>query len=215
VALDPADQPADPQPAPPRSISPRFIDALAYAADLHAGQWKKGTQIPYVAHLLGTCAIALEHGADEDAAIAALLHDAIEDQGGVTVEAAIRERYGPRVAAIVRACSDSDGEPKPPWLERKQAYISHLATADRMTLIVSAADKLDNTRRILADLRAAIAAGQPDAAAVWDRFKAGRDGQLWYYRALVDAFRANPEHEPRLIDELARTVAAIEDLASS
>jgi GTP pyrophosphokinase len=113
----------------------------------------------------------------------------------------------------VRACSDSDGEPKPPWLERKQAYIAHLVAGDRMTLIVSAADKLDNTRRILADLRATSATGQPDAATVWERFKAGRDGQLWYYRALVDAYRANPAHDPRLIDELERTVAAIEALA--
>jgi len=196
-----------------RAISPRFTDALAYAAELHARQRKKGTDVPYIAHLLGTCAIALEHGADEDAAIAALLHDAIEDQGGVTVEAAIRERFGARVAEIVRACSDSDGEPKPPWKERKLTYISHLASADRMTLLVSAADKLDNARRILADLRAAVDGGDHEAMTVWRRFKAGRDGQIWYQRALVDAFRANPEHDPRLIDELDRTVTAVRALA--
>jgi len=196
-----------------RALSPRFTDALAFAAELHAGQRKKGTDVPYVAHLLGTCAIALEHGADEDAAIAALLHDAIEDQGGVAIEEAIRERFGVGVAAIVRACSDSDGEPKPPWKQRKDAYIAHLATADRMTLIVSAADKLDNARRILADLRDEVAAGRPDATRVWARFKAGRDGQRWYYRALVDAFRVNPAHDPRLVDELDRIVTAIETLA--
>ena len=202
----PADQQAE------RAISPRFTDALGYAAELHARQRKKGTDVPYVAHLLGTCAIALEHGADEDAAIAALLHDAIEDQGGVIVEADIRSASG-RAWQIVRACSDSDGEPKPPWKERKLTYIGHLASADRMTLLVSAADKLDNARRILADLRAAVDAGDPEATAVWSRFKAGRAGQLWYQRALVDAYRANPEHDPRLIEELDRTVAAVRALA--
>jgi len=205
----------DSKAGPPRALSPRFIDALAYAADLHARQWKKGTTIPYVAHLLGTCAIALEHGADEDTAIAALLHDAIEDQGGVAIEVVIRERYGERVAAIVRGCSDSDGEPKPPWRERKEAYIAHLATADSATLLVSASDKLDNARRILADLRAAQGAADPATAtgAVWGRFKGGRDGQRWYLRTLVATFRANPAHDLRLVDELDRTVTAIEEVA--
>jgi GTP pyrophosphokinase len=197
----------------PRALSPRFTDAVAYAAELHARQWKKGTDIPYVAHLLGTCAIALEHGADEDAAIAALLHDAIEDQGGAAIEAKIQDRFGARVAAIVRGCSDSEGEPKPPWRERKAAYIAHLVTADRATLLVSASDKLDNARRILADLRAETAAGHADAATVWARFKGGREGQLWYLRELVTTFRANPAHEPRLVDELERTVTAIEAFA--
>lgn len=190
---------------PPRAVSPRFTDALAFAVELHARQWKKGTHVPYAAHLLGTCAIALEYGADEDAAIAALLHDAIEDQGGVATEAAIAERFGQRVAGIVRGCSDSAGDPKPPWRERKEAYLAHLGSADRSTLLVSASDKLDNARRILADLRADV----PD---LWSRFSAGRDGQLWYYRALVTAFRGNPANEPRLIDELERTVRDIERL---
>ena len=167
----------DSKAGPPRALSPRFIDALAYAADLHARQWKKGTTIPYVAHLLGTCAITLEHGADEDTAIAALLHDAIEDQGGVAIEVVIRERYGERVAAIVRGCSDSDGEPKPPWRERKEAYIAHLATADSATLLVSASDKLDNARRILADLRAAQGAADPARADHADlQARLGADG---------------------------------------
>jgi GTP pyrophosphokinase len=191
---------------PPRALSHRFSDALVFAAELHARQRKKGTNVPYAAHLLGTCAIALEHGADEDAAIAALLHDAIEDQGGVATQALIQERFGADVAAIVLGCSDSVGDPKPPWRERKEAYLAHLASADAATLLVSASDKLDNARRILADLRA----GVPD---LWSRFKGGRDGQLWYLRTLVSTFRANPDHEPRLIDELERTVEAIEALA--
>lgn len=203
----------DPDASPPRALSTRFTDALTFAAELHARQRKKGTDVAYVAHLLGACAIALEHGADEDAAIAALLHDAIEDQGGVAIETAIRERFGDRVAAIVRTCSDSDGDPKPPWRMRKEAYIAHLASADRMTLIVSAADKLDNARRILADLRAEATLADPDFDRVWSRFKAGHEGQRWYYRALVEAFRANPAHEVRLIDELDRTVTAIEAMA--
>ena len=202
-------------PEPLRALSARFSDALVMAAELHARQRKKGTGTPYVAHLLGTCAIALEHGADEDAAIAALLHDAIEDQGGVATEALIRDRFGASVAAIVRACSDSEGEPRPPWRERKEAYLAHLASADAPTLLVSAADKVDNARRILADLRSAERAADRDAETrdLWSRFKGGRDGSLWYYRSLVLALRANPAHEPRLIDELDRVVTAIEDLA--
>lgn len=195
-----------PDPAPERALSPRFSDALVFAAELHARQRKKGTQIPYVAHLLGTCAIALEHGAEEDEAIAALLHDAIEDQGGLETEARIRERFGARVAEIVRGCSDSDGEPKPPWRERKQAYLAHIASADAGTLLVSAADKLDNARRILADLR-------DTGPTVWSRFTAGQDGALWYYRSLVTVYRANPAHDRRLIHELDRAVTDIEALA--
>lgn len=185
----------------------RFPRALAVADELHAGQTRKGTDIPYVSHVLGTCAIALEFGADEDEAIAALLHDAIEDteppeRGREEVAA-----FGERVLAMVEACTDTDVRPKPPWLERKRRYVEHLKTADRSVLLVSASDKLHNARSIVTDLHRV-------GPAVFDRFTGGRDGTLWYYRALCDAFRGNPAHDPALVDELERVVSEMERLAS-
>lgn len=189
--------------------SDRLSVALRTAAELHAGQCRKGTNIPYLAHLLGTCAIALEHGAGEDEAIAALLHDAIEDVRPTETTRARVATFGERVLAIVEACTDADAHPKPPWRERKVRYLAHLATADHSALLVSAADKLHNARAIVADLRRV-------GPAVWDRFNpdAGRDGSLWYYRSLVEAYRENPAHDPDLIAELDRTVTEMERLAA-
>ncbi|HLE88946.1 MAG TPA: HD domain-containing protein [Candidatus Limnocylindria bacterium] len=187
--------------------SPRLVEALAAAAQLHASQLRKGTQIPYLAHLLGTCAIALEYGADEEEAIAALMHDAIEDVQPTHEARATVATFGGRVLRIVEACTDTDAHPKPPWRQRKEAYLGHLAEADASALLVSAADKLHNARSVVADLRTA-------GDAVWQRFTGGRDGSLWYYRALVDAFRANPAHRPALVEELDRTVTEMERLAA-
>ncbi len=195
------------------ALTTRFEAALALAAWLHADQVRKGTRIPYIAHLLSVAGIALDYGADEDEAIAALLHDAVEDQGGDEVLGRIRGRFGSGVAAIVLACSDTTETPKPPWCERKKAYVAHIATASPSARLVSAADKLHNARSILADFDALEAED-------WKRFTGGRDGTLWYYRALVDAFRAADEPgEPSrvrlgsLIDELDRVVAAVEERA--
>src|SRR5438876_4887838 len=175
---------AKPQPVMvPTSLSDRFEQALVYAARKHAKQQRKGTNIPYVAHLLGVANIALTYGADEDEAIAALLHDAVEDQGGAGTREEIRRLFGDRVAEIVDGCSDTDVEPKPPWKKRKEAYIAHLREASSSVRLVSAADKLDNARAILADYRAL-------GEKLWSRFNGGRDGTLWYYRTLVDTFRA-------------------------
>jgi hypothetical protein len=193
-------------PAAPTSLSDRFEQALVYAARKHAKQQRKGTTIPYVAHLLGVANIALTYGADEDEAIAALLHDAIEDQGGAETRKEIRDLFGDRVVEIVNACSDSDVQPKPPWEERKKAYIAHLRKASVSVRLVSAADKLDNARAILADYRM-------HGEALWSRFKGGRDGTLWYYRSLVDMFRQfglTP-----VIVELSKVVAEIEQLAAN
>ena len=187
------------------NLSPRFQEALDYACIVHAGQVRKGTEIPYVSHLLAVAAIALEHGADEDEAIAALLHDAVEDCGGEPRRQDIAMRFGERVAAIVKACSDTDEMPKPPWRERKEEYIAHLAEADPSVLLVSACDKLHNARAIVADLRE-----QGDE--VWGRFKGKRDGSLWYYRELVTTFRRRDEHR-QLVDELDRVVSTMEQLA--
>ena len=164
-------------------LTERFDEALAYASRVHRDQRRKGTNIPYVAHLLGTAAIALENGADEDQAIAALLHDAVEDQGGATRLADIRLRFGDRVAEMVDHCTDTDIDPKPPWRERKEAYIASLASKPASSLAVSLADKTHNAGAIVADL--AIHGDE-----LWGRFTGGREGSLWYYRSLVTVFRA-------------------------
>jgi GTP pyrophosphokinase len=187
-------------------FGPRFDQALAVASRLHAGQVRKGTDIPYVAHLLGTCAIAIEHGATEDEAIAALLHDAIEDVEPVDMARQEIRRFGSEVERIVEACTDAATHPKPPWRARKEAYIAGLAAEDASVLLVSASDKLHNARAIVEDLRAI-------GSRLWERFNPEADS-LWYYRALVVAYRANPASPPRLIDELDRTVAEMERLAS-
>lgn len=185
-------------------LTDRFTDALTLACTLHREQSRKGTQIPYVAHLLGVASIALEHGATEDEAIAAVLHDAVEDQGGAATATRIRERFGDVVTDIVLGCTDTDVEPKPPWRARKEAYVAHLLDAPPAVRLVSASDKLHNARAILADYRVV-------RDALWDRFTGGRDGTLWYYRALVDAF-ASHGRTP-LVDELERVVTEIERLA--
>src|SRR4051794_14565870 len=133
--------------------SSRFEDALVYATRLHAQQVRKGSGVPYIAHLLAVTAIAMEYGADEDTAIAALLHDAVEDQGGAATREAIRRRFGERVVAIVDGCTDTEVTPKPPWRARKDAYVAHVLVAPPDVRLVSAADKLHNARSILADYR--------------------------------------------------------------
>jgi GTP pyrophosphokinase len=186
----------------------RFLDALRVAAELHARQTRKGTRVPYVSHLLGTCAIALEFGANEDQAIAALLHDVIEDVEPTPRARAAVARFGPEVLRIVEACTDSeaDDDPKPPWRERKERYLAHLVTADAPVLLVSASDKLANARAIVIDLRRL-------GIKTWDRFDGGRDDRLWYYRTLVETFRANAASESHLIDELDLAVREIARLA--
>jgi (p)ppGpp synthase/HD superfamily hydrolase len=186
------------------TFSDRFDRALAYAAVIHAGQVRKTNNVPYIAHLLGVASIALEYGADEDEAIAALLHDAGEDAGGEGRIADIGARFGDKVAKIVEGCTDSLTIPKPEWHERKEKYIAHLESADAPSILVSAADKLYNTRAILRDLRR-------EGDGVFGRFKGKKDGTLWYYRALVTAFRKHGENE--LIDELDRVVTEVERLS--
>ena len=201
------------------SLGARFRRAMDFAAELHADQVKKGGHnIPYISHLLGVTSLVIEAGGDEDMAIAALLHDAVEDQGGLPTLARIRADYGDRVAHIVEGCTDSEIEPKPPWLERKKAYVGHVREhADSEVTLVSAADKLHNVRAILADFREL---GDP----VFDRFKGRKDGTLWYYRAMVDAFRdamvrngltQHARGNQRLVDELDREVTKLESLVAA
>jgi GTP pyrophosphokinase len=183
----------------------RFQEALTYAAELHAHQVRKGTGTPYLAHLLAVTSLALEAGADEDEAIAALLHDAPEDQGGLETLNEIRRRFGERVAAVVAECSDTLEPVKPPWAARKRAYLAGLETASKSALLVSCADKLHNARATLADYREL-------GEALWPRFRGGREGTLWYYRALVDRYRAAGA-PARLLDELERAVVELESVS--
>lgn len=135
------------------ALSLDFDDALRFASRLHAGQTRKGTRTPYIGHLLAVAALVIEHGADEDTAIAALLHDAVEDQGGKPTPRRIRRRYGKRVARIVAGCTDAYETPKPPWCERKTAFVARMETASPSVRLVIAADKLHNARAVLADLQ--------------------------------------------------------------
>ena len=188
------------------AFSHRFEDAFVYAHQLHARQKRKGTSTPYIGHLLAVCSIVIENGGNEDEAIAALLHDAIEDQGGPKTREEIRRRFGNNVTAIVDGCTDADQWPKPPWRKRKEDYIAHLPHASSSVRLVSLADKLHNARTILQDYRAI-------GETLWKRFNGGREGTLWYYRTLVNVFR-QIESTP-LVDEFDRVVTEIERLAQN
>jgi (p)ppGpp synthase/HD superfamily hydrolase len=182
-------------------LGPRFLRAFNFAAEKHAGQTRKASSTPYVAHLMGVASLVLEFGGDEDLAIAALLHDVVEDCGGAPMLKEVRRKFGSRVAKIVDGCTDSDADPKPPWRERKETYIRHLKSADPETRLVSAADKLNNVRSILSDYREV-------GESIWSRFNGGREGTLWYYRALLEEFvRRKPD---RLIRELELAVWELE-----
>jgi (p)ppGpp synthase/HD superfamily hydrolase len=162
--------------------------------------------VPYVSHLLAVCELTLEYGGDEDEAIAALLHDAIEDQGGAAARAEILREYGSRVTEIVDGCTDTDQSPKPAWRPRKEAYIRHVAQASASVRLVSACDKLHNARSLVMDYRTL---GED----LWSRFTGGREGTLWYYRAMVNALRTAGVSP--VIDELDRVVTELETLASA
>jgi (p)ppGpp synthase/HD superfamily hydrolase len=186
-------------------LTGRFDDAFVYASCLHKHQVRKGSRIPYISHLMEVSGLTLEYGGGEDEAIAALLHDAVEDQGGERTRAEILKRFGPRVTEIVDGCTDTDENPKPPWRARKEAYIAHLRHAPLPVRLVSACDKLHNARSLVRDYRIS-------GESVWSRFSGGREGTLWYYRALVEALA--PDGIEVLFDELNRVVTELESLAS-
>nr|WP_199223916.1 HD domain-containing protein [Paraconexibacter algicola] len=191
-------------------LTKRFDAALTYASGHHRRQLRKGSGIPYVAHLLAVAAIALEMGADEDEAIGALLHDVVEDGGGPAALADIRERFGAAVATIVQANSDTDVEPKPPWRERKEAYIDGIAHKPVAAVRVSLADKLHNARSILQDYRL-------HGEQLWSRFSTGSgDDVRWYYAALAAAFTARADElgpgARAALDDLQRTLDQLDAL---
>jgi (p)ppGpp synthase/HD superfamily hydrolase len=190
-------------------LSAKFAEAVAYAVDAHGDQVRKGTEIPYAAHLLAVSALVLEAGGTEVQAIAALLHDAPEDCGGQPRLDDIRRYFGDGVADIVAACSDSlaeDSTDKAPWPERKRAYLDHLSTVAPEALLVSLADKFHNATSIARDLHVI-------GETVFDRFKAPAADTRWYYRALVAAFggrrSALTPGGCALLDEFERAVDEI------
>jgi (p)ppGpp synthase/HD superfamily hydrolase len=194
-------------------LTERYGKAVEHARHLHRDDVRKGTTIPYLSHLLSVSALVLEHGGIEDQAIAALLHDAAEDHGGAAVISDLRHMFGDVVADIVEACSDSlveDSTNKPPWLERKQAYLAHVAHMPQDAVLVSAADKLHNARCILADYRRL-------GDALFGRFNpaAGRTGTCWYYTSLAATLTARlaglGDDAVALGCELQRTVDALLD----
>lgn len=182
-----------------------FERALVLAHQLHRTQTRKTNDIPYIAHLLSVAALVIEDGGNEEQAIAALLHDAIEDQGGSDTQTLIREQFGTRVASLVVACSDTDQVPKPPWRERKEAHIARIAGAEPAVLRIIAADKLHNARALVRDLRV-------QGNRMWGRFNGGRQGSLWYYRSLCDTLKRT--YQGHLVEELERVVTELEQLAA-
>lgn len=183
-------------------LTQRFEQALLYAARLHSQQVRKGSGIPYMSHLLSVAALVLEMGGDEDQAIAALLHDAIEDQGGLETREVIRTHFGDDVVALVEGCTDSYTIPKKPWRERKQQYLEHLKTASPEVRRISLADKLHNARSILMDVESL-------GNKVWEKFQGGREGSLWYYHSLLTIFEQQPNHWTK---ELGRILSHLENV---
>jgi len=209
----------------PRVFTARLGQALAWADDVHRGHLRKTTDIPYVSHLMSVAALVMEHGGSEDETIGALLHDAIEDRSGDDPQAMkrdIEQRFGSAVLAIVVGCSDAESQTEKDrengnralWNERKLAYIAHLRAAPASVRLVSMCDKLHNARCILADYRRI-------GERLWERFNGGRDGTMWYYRALIEAYREALREECQPSDalvwsvlaEIERTVGAFEGLA--
>jgi len=184
-------------------MTERFDAAIAYGLDLHREQLRKGTDIPYISHLMAVTAIVLENGGTEDEAIAAFLHDAAEDQGGQETLHEIDINFGKDVAAIVAGCTDAWTSPKPPWRQRKEEYIKHLANADESVLLVSLADKLHNARAILNDY-------QRLGDQLWMRFNASKEDILWYYKALAGTF-AKTGFKPELVIEFKSVVARLKE----
>ncbi|MGP0031651.1 MAG: HD domain-containing protein [Acidimicrobiales bacterium] len=187
-------------------LTQRFDAAFQLASDLHRTQQRKSTQIPYISHLMVVTGLVIEHGGTEDEAIAGLLHDAVEDQGGQVTLERIRDQFGDEVAQLVSALSDTDQTPKPPWRARKEQYLRHLEDAPIGVLRISAADKLHNARAIVRDY---LIFGED----LWNRFSAPANDQIWYYRSLADVFRRRLGGP--LASDLSRTVSDLEWLMGS
>lgn len=193
------------------TLTHQYTAALVYCAEIHAGQQRKGSSTPYLAHLLSVSALVLEDGGDETEAIAALLHDSLEDQPGRTSREEIRRRFGERVAQLVVACTDTppdyQGGPKPPWRERKERYLKHIQEGAGGAIRIVMADKLHNARTMLADYRR-------EGESLWKIFNAGKADQLWFYQSIVAAFEQSGA-QGLLFDEFRRAVAELVHLVGS
>jgi len=187
-------------------LTSRFAEALAFTCRLHATQRRKLSGSPYVAHLLRVAGMVLEEADSEEEAIAALLHDAIEDQGGPAARATIRRRFGDEVTALVDECSDTDRHPKPPWRERKRAFLDRLQQASSSARRIVAADKLDNVRGLIQGYR-------EHGDDLWKHFHGNRDETLWYLGAVADVLRRAGSGP--LVEDLARAVAELERLLTA
>lgn len=181
-------------------LTERFVDALQFTFEIHKPQIRKGTGVPYISHLMAVTAMVLENGGTEDQAIAALLHDAVEDQGGLKTLLEIRRRYGVLVADLVSDLSDSASDPKPPWRMRKEAYINHLPNANPKSHLISISDKLHNARSLITDY-------QREGDSIWLRFNAPKKEILWYYSTLVDYFSEHASGP--LVEELEKAVSQL------
>ena len=188
-------------PLKPPKLGPRLQRAFRYAAEKHFGQTRKQSAVPYISHLMAVASLVLEAGGDEDMAIAAFLHDVVEDCGGMPRLREVSKQFGARVAKMVEGCTDSFGEPKPEWVERKKDYLREVKHADVNTRLVSASDKLHNVRTILADYR-------QHGEAIWMRFTGKKEGTLWYYRALSDEYQRRSPN--RITRELEIAVTELE-----
>jgi (p)ppGpp synthase/HD superfamily hydrolase len=183
----------------------RFQAALSMALEKHQWQKRKGKATPYFAHLMSVCALVLENGGSEDQAIAALLHDAPEDQGGKDTLEEIRAAFGDQVAEIVDGCTDTYLKPKPEWKSRKESYLAKLPSEPETTQLVSLSDKVHNARCIRRDL-------QLHGDKIWNDFNGGKEGTLWYYRSLAEIFDETPF--TALKNELRSLVEEISTLAN-
>lgn len=189
--------------------SERLAQAFALAEELHRGQKRKGSGIPYLSHLMAVAALVQEHGGSEDQVIAALLHDGPEDRGGEKTLEMIRRRFGEDVACIVEECSDTFETPKPPWLRRKKEYLEHLPKASAETLLVSVADKVHNVGAIVRDYKEL-------GEEVWERFTADREQVVWYYDSLLQTYRSHNEPQiDRLTAELGQLLQELRALIAA
>lgn len=184
----------------------RVVDAMTLMCELHADQVRKGSGEAYISHPMAVAAITAQYGGDENQFIAALLHDAVEDQGGRPTLERIREAFGERVADLVWGCSDTDEQPKPPWRKRKEAHLRKIADAPPDVRLILAADKIHNAQTIIQGLR-------EKGPAVWDRFKGGREGTLWYYEQMQQTLGRDWEHS--ILLELADTIERLRSAAAS
>jgi (p)ppGpp synthase/HD superfamily hydrolase len=183
-------------------LTHKFDDALCYASEKHRRQTRKGGDIPYLGHLLSVAGYVIEADGTETQAIAALLHDTAEDQGGEETLAEIRQKFGDEVASIVRECSDTVETPKPPWRQRKENYVNHLSDASDSAVLVSLADKLHNAHAILRDFR-------EHGPELWQRFSVkDPHDHLWYYTSLLEVYRERFPHS-WMADELGEVIGTL------